>query len=477
MTQKIINPLHFALYSLVFTLCVFILFGCQAIVSYLKPPLEEEGEVFLYLEPFPQEAEKLRFKIEAIYALSIDGNEIPLSTSLNELDLRSLKRQRLLASGRILPNSYIGFLFKVGKAILKLEDGEKELILPEKPTRIEFPFRILRKKAYVFSLDFRYRESIKEDFNFSPYFSIFIPARPILSLTGYVSNSGSNNITVFDKKLVKVVSVIATGRGPSGMVLNPRTGRVYVALSGDDTIGVIDLSAGEVIEHLRLRTGDQPQELTISPDGRVLLVVNKGSNTVSFIDPNSMFELGRIEVGRGPNSILMDQTGRRAFIFNRYSGTISVVDVANRAIVSTISTDPGPLRGQFNRKGDKLYVIHEFSPYLTVYDPSSLTLLGRYAVRFGMSSIKVDPRTDLIYLGRERDFLIEVYEPNSFVSIDSINRMGGINYMTIDGDENNLYMINSERKSLMVSSLVRKRIINEMDVGESPYFVVMMGER
>jgi hypothetical protein len=49
--------------------------------------------------------------------------------------------------------------------------------------------------------------------------------------------------------------------------------------------------------------------------------------------------------------------------------------------------------------------------------------------------------------------------------------------MTIDGEENNLYLVNEDKKSLMVSSLVSKRVVYEVDVGDAPYWVVVMGER
>lgn len=63
----------------------FIFFsGCQAALLQLKAPLEEEGEVYLYINPFPQEADRLRFKIVEIIALSGDGREFPLSVSLHE---------------------------------------------------------------------------------------------------------------------------------------------------------------------------------------------------------------------------------------------------------------------------------------------------------------------------------------------------------------------------------------------------------
>jgi YVTN family beta-propeller protein len=455
----------------------FGLLACQAAISRLRPVLENEGEVYLYVESFPQEAERLTFNVGAISAISADGREFPLSLSLREIKARDMRRQRLFASGVLPPGPYVGFKFKVSKATLKAEEGESDLLVSEVPVRSDFSFNVSRKRAYVISLTFKYAESISAGFSFSPVFSMVIPARPITSLVGYVTNTGSNNIIVFNKKSRRVLAVIATGKGPSGMALDPRQARAYVALSGDDAIELIDVTGGEIINRTRLTTGDQPQELALTPDGRMLLSVNRGSNTVSFIDPSSLFELGRIAVGRDPNSILIHPNGIRAFVFNATSSNISVIDIPNKALVTTITTDPAPSRGNFNRRVDRLYVIHEWSSYLTAMDPASLTIVRKFPVRMGMSSIKVDTQTDQVYLGRGRDILVEVYDPFSFVAVDSINTGGGITYMTIDGDENNLYMVCPEKKSVMVSSLVRKGVISEIDVGENPYWVTMMGER
>jgi len=457
---------------------VFGILACQASLFNLKPPLEEEGEVYLYLQPFPQEAERLRFIIDQVYAVSGDGREIPLELRVREVKSSETRRQRLLAHAQLPPGPYMGLSFKVKNAILKVEDGEAALLVSEIPARLDFPFSVVRKKAYVISLTFKYGESISGGLRFNPVFSPLIPSKPIVSLTGYVTNTGSNNITVFDKKSGQVAGAIATGRGPAGMALDQRLRRVYVALSGEDAVEVIDVTGGEIINRVRLNQGDRPQELALTPDGRFLLAVNVGSNTVSFIDSISLFELGRVNVGNGPHSILIDPiTGRRAYVFNRLSGTISVLDIPNRGIVTTLSTDPGPLRGQFNRRGDRLYVLHELSSFLTVINPSSLSVVRRFHVRIGMNSIKVDTRTDLVYLGRKNDIVVEVYDPSSFVSVDTVRTGGTIVHMAIDGEENNLYLVNEDTKSLVVNSLVGKRMVHEIDVGDSPYWVVVMGER
>src|SRR5512139_298775 len=57
--------------------------GCLHSPSLQREALEEEGEVYLYLQPFPQEAQRLRFVLTGISALRGDGTRLfPCSLSL-----------------------------------------------------------------------------------------------------------------------------------------------------------------------------------------------------------------------------------------------------------------------------------------------------------------------------------------------------------------------------------------------------------
>jgi YVTN family beta-propeller protein len=450
--------------------------GCQAKSVLVKPALEEDGELVVYLRPLPQEAEPLAFILEGISAVKEEGGSYPLTLSLAEMRGGKPQRQRFLASGNLPPGKYAGLSFKVRNASLKGEEGPAALLVPEEAVTTGFPFRVAKRKALLLSLALDYRKSVGEGYRFSPAFSIFVPDRPPVGLLGYAANSGSNNITVFDKKEGQVVGVIATGRGPRGIALDRRSRKGYVTLAEDDTIEVIDAEAWEVISHLRLQAGDHPREPALSGDGSILFTANSGSDTVSVVDTASLIEVNRIPVGQGPNSVLMGREGKRAYVFNALSNTISVIDVAFRSLAATITTLPGPLRGQFNRKGDRLYVIHEQSPYMNVFDPSSLSSQKRVFVGAGMTAVKVDERTDLLYVGRKPDAL-EILDPFSLFPVDSIPAGGGISGMTIDGDENNLYLVLPERKAMAVLGLVSRKMAPLIDVGEGACCVAVMGER
>ncbi len=463
-----------------FFLSIFLLLfcsGCETMKSIVKPALTEEGEVYLYLRPLPQEANWLHFTLDGAYAVRNDGVEVPLSLSLKEFRGSDAKRQRHVASGRLLPGVYRGFSFKAGKASLLGEEGEKPLAVAEKREIIDFPFEVKRKQALVVDLSFKFKESVGAGTTFKPVFTMAIPPKPLNTLIGYITNYADNNITIFDKRSGDVLEMITTGKGPKSVVFDRARMLAYVVISGEDAIDVIDLQSHFYINRIQLNTGDSPVEAALTPDGGTLVVANSGSNTVSFIDSTSNYETSRINVGNRPVSLLIDQTGNRAYVFNYLSNTISVINIGGRSISATLTTDSSPMRGTFSRKGDKLFVFHEWSPNLMVFDTGSLAVLSRIYVGIGVSFIKVDTATDRLYVAKKHDTLIEIFDPFSAIPMDFLKVAGGASYMLIDDEQNNLLLVLPDQNALQSINLISKKTRFLIDTGSAPYWSSIIGER
>ena len=458
-------------------LSCLLLFACQAVPSLVKPRLEEEGQLFVYLQALGQEADRLTFRLEGMSALRRDGSVVPVSLRFDEIHGKALKRDRLLAFGDIPPGQYIGFSFRVKSATLQGEEGAVALSLTDENPMSSFPFTIARKKAQVVSLKFRYRESLRGGIRFAPSFAAEMPGRLATGLIGLVTSRGANTVTVFDKVSGRVATVVPTGTSPAGMVLNQELRRAYVAISGEDAVEAIDLLGSDVINRGALTIGDRPEELALTPDRKILLSANTGSSTVSVVDADSLVEMRRIQVGNGPQSILVDRAGRRAYVFNTLSNTISVLDLGALAVAATVATDSGPVRGAFNRAGNLLYVLHRYSPYLSVFDPATLSIVRRIYVGTGGTALKVDPRTDLIYLARRGTGEVAIYDPFSFLPIDSCRTGQDASYLAIDGEGNNLMVVLPGANSLRIIRLFGKGTVSETEVGEDPFWVTLMGER
>jgi YVTN family beta-propeller protein len=435
-----------------------------------------DGGVHLYLQPFPPEG-RLTLAIASISAVSAGGQVFPLELRLRVLDPAATRRQRLLASGRLPAGSYTGFLLAIERAALGGEAGQAALLVPDEPVRLDAPFVVSGRQAPLFWLALDYAGSISSGFSFAPRFSVATPPRPIPAHAGFVTSTASNAITVFDKHLGQAVALIDTCSGPAGMALDRRRGRLFVACSADDEIQAIDVASLEIVQRARLFPGDGPIEIALTPDGATLISVNARSSTVGFFDAASLARLDRIPVGTGPASIALDAAGRRAFVFATLSSSISVVDIASRSVTATIPTDAPPSRGQLDGRGDRLYVIHERSPIMTVLDARRLTLVTRARVAGGTGAIALDAIRGLLYIGGRDDGTVELYDPQALVPTHRIRTGAGVSYLAVDAEDDRLYMVSPETRSVIVGRLADRTIVAEIDVGTGPCRVAVMGGR
>ena len=460
------------------SLLFFLLIGCFHQGTIHKDPLEEKGNCIIYLQPLQQEAFNLRFTIDTVIAVRDDGNQIPLSLSSHEVNGEHFFGiQKRFASGYIPPGTYNGITITVKKASLVAEDGEANLLIPEKPLVVSQSFSATERKVLTLFLSFEASEAITSGVRFTPVFSLVPSSRVLTNFIGYVSNSDSNFITVFNKKTMQVVGAISTGRGPTGIALDQKRGRAYIAASEDNAIEIIDVFEWEIIGRITLNFGDTPIDLALTPDGRTLVAVNHSSNTVSVIDTLSMFETGRIKVGDRPTSASIDPKGFKAYVTNTLSNSISVIDLNGNRLSATIAIDGSPIRSAFNLTGDNLYVICRNSPHLSVVDPLQSRLARKIYVGMEGVSVSTDKQTGIVLVGKRFGGEISVIEPIASMYIDSIGVEGIPAFMSIDKEENTLFVVLPDKKTLQKINLTSKKNIAEIEVGEGAYAVAVMGER
>lgn len=156
----------------------------------------------------------------------------------------------------------------------------------------------------------------------------------------FISNGTNDNITVLDGRNQKIVTNIKLNtepglshlRGiiPFGLAVSPDEKRVYVAESGINAVGVIDVATLKAIGHIP--TGWFPAKLKVTPDGKSLVV----SNAKGF--------------GSGPNGGNEYKVGSEgSYIGSLMKGTLEVIDIpndeqlllySNQVVANNFETDP-----------------------------------------------------------------------------------------------------------------------------------------
>jgi YVTN family beta-propeller protein len=88
-----------------------------------------------------------------------------------------------------------------------------------------------------------------------------------------------------------------------GLALSPNGKELWVTSIADSGVYDYDLSTKKTSKEVP--TGDCPNWISISPDGRFITVSNSGSDSISIIDSAKQREIARIAVGKEPKRLLV----------------------------------------------------------------------------------------------------------------------------------------------------------------------------
>lgn len=160
----------------------------------------------------------------------------------------------------------------------------------------------------------------------------------------YVSNGGSNTVSVLDLVYVRQDRTLQVGGGPTSVTANPVRDEVYVANSLSGSVSVIDATTNRVVAAIAVHR--VPSSLAVDHSGHRAYVANTGSNSVSVLDLDKRHEIAAAGTGELPDIVRISPDGRSLIVANRGSGSVSIFGVS--PYDAAVKTEPPPrLRAAF----------------------------------------------------------------------------------------------------------------------------------
>jgi DNA-binding beta-propeller fold protein YncE len=126
-----------------------------------------------------------------------------------------------------------------------------------------------------------------------------------------------------------------------------------------------------------------PQDVRISPDGKVFFVADMHADGVFVIDGESFKEIGFIDTGKGTHGLYPSRDGKKLYVANRGShaihgkkagpGSVSVVDFATRTVDVTwpIPNGGSPDMGNVSADGKVLWLSGRYDNVVYAIDTTT----------------------------------------------------------------------------------------------------------
>jgi PQQ-dependent catabolism-associated beta-propeller protein len=279
-----------------------------------------------------------------------------------------------------------------------------------------------------------------------------------------VPNERSDTLSILspEHRLLKTVETCAR---PRGVHFNADRSAFFVACADDDLIAVYDTGSYQLVGRIR----------------GVLIVSNEEDATASVYDVTSGELLAEYETGEEPEGVQVTADGRLVFVASEAANLVHVIDLEADAVIADILVDTRPRRFALTPDGRELWVSAELAGIVNIIEVATLKLVGDIPfLPTGFRPEQVTP-VDLIITADGRRAYVALGRANHVAVVDVPARKV-IDYLLVgkrawglalSADEKTLYVANGLSDDVTIIDTEKLKPIRSVATGRVPYDILI----
>jgi YVTN family beta-propeller protein len=245
-----------------------------------------------------------------------------------------------------------------------------------------------------------------------------------------------------------VVAMLAVApRAQEVKVTDPRSVLMIVNRDSND-IAFMDLKTRMMVGRTFLGNNVNPHMVMMSPDGRYVVTGGTRANKAYIIDTRTLQLIKTIPVDIAPEHLAFSPDGRWYYQGNPDGDSIAVIDMQSLSKIKTIPGFVEPLNVTFSADGSKAYVGNYGAHWVGVVDVRRHELLKKIQVAAVPGVARLDPSK---YLGEIK----------------------GINIAAPSNDGRFLYAADTDLGVVGVIDTLEDKVIKTIRVGPEPWRIYM----
>lgn len=305
--------------------------------------------------------------------------------------------------------------------------------------------------------------------------SLFVH-QAIAAPLAYVPNEKDGTISVIDTSTDKVTHVLpkegSLGKRIQAAAMDASGKNLYVVVRDDNAVARIDVASGNELS--RVFIGDEPEGISISPDGKTLAACLEEDYAVSFLDLTT-FKLKQTSKtqGKNPEHCVYSPDGKWLIASNEKSGDLDVFDTAKMQSVYLIKGSKHPRGLGFLPDGKAFYVANEAANQVEVISSGDWKVLERIKVGVRSNGVVVSPDGARVYVSNGGEASVSIIDTKSNKVIKTIKVGERPWNMALTPDGKKLYVANGRSNSISVVDTVKLEHHADIPVGSFPWGVVI----
>ncbi len=214
--------------------------------------------------------------------------------------------------------------------------------------------------------------------------------------------------------------------------------RLLVAELGNDSVGVVDVEARQVVH--RIAGLRHPQGIGYLPSLDLLLVANASDGSVHLFNGPQYAPAGRLDLGRDADNVRVDAAANRVLV-GYGDGAIATIDPASRRSVLDVPLPAHPESFQLDAGSHRIYVNLPDTKSIAVVDPATNKAAASWPMQAGGNfPMALRPSAQHVVVVFRRPARLGVFAMADGASIASPATCGDADDVFDDAKRNRLYV-------------------------------------
>ena len=218
--------------------------------------------------------------------------------------------------------------------------------------------------------------------------------------------------------------------------------RLFVAALGNDTVEVLDLRGGSVLQSLR--GFHEPQGIGQPLDGNLVGVANGGSGDLVLLGRASLRVLKTVALGSDADNVRFDAAARRFYVGYGSGAIAAVTEDGRRA--GNVQLPDHPESFQLESGGSRLFVNVPGARAIVVVDRQTMQVQGRWPLTGAAANypMALDEAAHRLFVGCRRPAAVLEFDTTTGTQVGVVPTVGDTDDMFYDATRQRLYVIGGE---------------------------------
>jgi hypothetical protein len=207
--------------------------------------------------------------------------------------------------------------------------------------------------------------------------------------------------------------------------LDAKGKRLFVSALGNNTVEVVDLTAGKVTNHIsNLRA---PQGIGFAPESNRLAVANDGDGSCRLYHGTSLQQTATVELKDDADNVRYDSASRRFWV-GYGEGGLAAIDPESGKQIADVKLDAHPESFQLETKGNRIFVNVPNAGHAAVIDRETGTVIEKIPLKEASANfpMALDEADHRLFIGCRSPAKLLVLDTETGKTVATVDIVGAL---------------------------------------------------